>query len=34
MAAWTSEIGLTQELGDSPQMFLAEFRGSDHPEHR
>jgi hypothetical protein len=31
---YTSEIGLVQELGDSPQMFLAEFPGCDHPEHQ
>jgi hypothetical protein len=31
---YTSEIGLKQELGDSPQMFLVEFPGCDHPEHR
>jgi glucoside 3-dehydrogenase (cytochrome c) hitch-hiker subunit len=31
---YTSEIGLMQELGDSPQMFLAEFPGCDHPEHQ
>ncbi|MGB2712894.1 MAG: gluconate 2-dehydrogenase subunit 3 family protein [Vicinamibacterales bacterium] len=31
---YTSEIGLLQELGDSPQMFLAEFPGCDHPEHQ
>ncbi len=30
---YTSEIGLMQELGDSPQMFLAQFPGCDHPEH-
>jgi glucoside 3-dehydrogenase (cytochrome c) hitch-hiker subunit len=31
---YTSEIGLVQELGDSPHMFLAEFPGCDHPEHQ
>jgi hypothetical protein len=31
---YTSEIGLVRELGDSPQMFLAEFPGCDHPEHQ
>jgi glucoside 3-dehydrogenase (cytochrome c) hitch-hiker subunit len=31
---YTSEIGLMQELGDSPQMFLPEFTGCDHPEHQ
>ena len=31
---YTSEIGLMQELRDSPQMFLAEFTGCDHPEHQ
>ncbi len=30
---YTSEIGLMQELGDSGQLFLAQFAGCDHPEH-
>jgi hypothetical protein len=29
-----SEIGLTQELGDSGQMFFLEFEGCRHPEHQ
>lgn len=31
---YTSEIGLRQELGDSGQLFLAEFQGCNHPEHQ
>jgi len=31
---YSSEIGLRQELGDDGQLFLAEFRGCDHPEHQ
>lgn len=31
---YSSEIGLRQELGDSGQLFLAEFAGCDHPEHQ
>ena len=31
---YTSEIGLRQELGDNAQLFLAQFAGCDHPEHR
>jgi len=31
---YTSEIGLRQELGDSGQLFLAQFAGCDHPEHQ
>jgi hypothetical protein len=31
---YSSEIGLKQELGDDGQLFLAEFRGCDHPEHQ
>ena len=30
---YTSEIGLKQELGDDGQLFFAEFKGCDHPEH-
>ena len=30
---YTSEIGMKQELGDDGQMFFAEFKGCDHPEH-
>jgi hypothetical protein len=31
---YTTEIGLKQELGDDGQLFLAEFPGCTHPEHR
>lgn len=31
---YTSEIGLRQELGDSGQLFLAQFAGCDHPQHQ
>lgn len=31
---YTSEIGLRQELGDSGELFLAQFAGCDHPEHQ
>ncbi len=31
---YTSEIGLRQELGDSGQLFSAQFQGCDHPEHQ
>jgi hypothetical protein len=31
---YSSEIGLTRELGDSGAMFLLEFAGCDHPEHQ
>jgi gluconate 2-dehydrogenase subunit 3-like protein len=31
---YTTEIGLRQELGDDGQLFHAEFRGCDHPEHQ
>jgi hypothetical protein len=31
---YTSEIGLRKELGDSGQLFFAEFDGCDHPEHQ
>jgi hypothetical protein len=31
---YTSEIGLRQELGDSGQLFLVEFPGCTHEEHR
>jgi hypothetical protein len=30
---YTSEVGMKQELGDDGQMFFAEFKGCDHPEH-
>jgi gluconate 2-dehydrogenase gamma chain len=30
---YSTEIGLTQELGDDGQLFLLEFSGCDHPEH-
>jgi hypothetical protein len=31
---YTSEFGLTQELGDNGQLFLPQFAGCDHPEHQ
>jgi len=31
---YTSEIGLEQELGDDGQVFLAEFPGCQHPQHK
>jgi hypothetical protein len=31
---YTTEIGLEQELGDDPTMFLMEFPGCTHPEHQ
>jgi Gluconate 2-dehydrogenase subunit 3 len=31
---YTTEIGLRQELGDTGQLFLAQFAGCDHPEHQ
>ena len=31
---YTSEIGLRQELGDDPTLFLLEFPGCSHPEHQ
>jgi hypothetical protein len=31
---YTSEIGLKQELGDDGQVFLAEFPGCQHPQHK
>jgi len=30
---YSTEIGLRQELGDSGQLYLAQFTGCDHPEH-
>lgn len=30
---YTSELGLVQEIGDDPQMFLTEFKGCEHKEH-
>jgi gluconate 2-dehydrogenase gamma chain len=30
---YTSELGLLQEIGDDPQMFLTEFKGCEHKEH-
>ena len=30
---YTSEIGMKEELGDDGQVFFAEFKGCDHPEH-
>ncbi len=30
---YTSELGLVQEIGDDPQMFLTEFKGCEHREH-
>ena len=31
---YTSEIGLRQELGDNGPLFLPQFQGCDHPEHK
>jgi hypothetical protein len=31
---YTSEIGLGQELGDDGQLFLLEFPGCTHPQHK
>jgi hypothetical protein len=31
---YTTQIGLEQELGDDPTMFLMEFPGCTHPEHQ
>jgi hypothetical protein len=31
---YTTEVGLRQELGDSGQLFSAQFQGCDHPEHQ
>jgi glucoside 3-dehydrogenase (cytochrome c) hitch-hiker subunit len=31
---YTSEIGMRQELGDDGQVFLLEFPGCTHPQHR
>jgi hypothetical protein len=31
---YTSEIGLSQELGDDGRLMLAEFTGCTHPEHQ
>jgi hypothetical protein len=31
---YTTEIGLRQELGDSGQLFSAQFEGCNHPEHQ
>jgi glucoside 3-dehydrogenase (cytochrome c) hitch-hiker subunit len=30
---YTTEVGLHQELGDSGQLAMGEFRGCEHPEH-
>jgi len=30
---YTSEVGMKQELGDDGQVFFAEFKGCEHPEH-
>jgi gluconate 2-dehydrogenase gamma chain len=30
---YTSELGLIQEIGDDPQLFLTEFKGCEHKEH-
>ena len=30
---YTSEVGMKEELGDDGQVFFAEFKGCDHPEH-
>ena len=31
---YTSEIGMREEIGDDGNMFFAEFKGCEHPEHR
>jgi hypothetical protein len=31
---YTTEVGLHQELGDSGQLAMGEFRGCEHPEHQ
>jgi len=31
---YTSEIGMSQELGDDGQVFLLEFPGCKHPQHK
>jgi hypothetical protein len=31
---YTSEVGMRQEMGDNGQLFFAEFKGCEHPEHR
>jgi hypothetical protein len=31
---YTSEIAMTQELGDDLNMFFTEFKGCTHPEHQ
>ena len=31
---YTTEIGLHEELGDTGQLFSAQFEGCNHPEHR
>jgi hypothetical protein len=31
---YTSEIGMTKELGDDGQVFLLEFPGCTHPQHK
>jgi hypothetical protein len=31
---YTSEIGMTKELGDDGQLFLLEFPGCTHPQHK
>jgi hypothetical protein len=31
---YTSEVGVRQELGDNGNLFFAEFKGCEHPEHR
>jgi len=31
---YTSEIGMSQELGDDGQVFLLEFPGCTHPQHK
>lgn len=31
---YTSEIGMTRELGDDGQLFLLEFPGCTHPQHK
>jgi hypothetical protein len=31
---YTSEIAMREEIGDDGNMFFAEFKGCDHPEHK
>ena len=31
---YTSEVGMREEMGDNGNLFFAEFKGCEHPEHR